>query len=89
MILAVYGIDKKIERAVKEISEPEFDINAANRKDWFDLGRTFLLILGILFIGTVIQGSYRCLSEGGVFSIDCVSDGIHQQLGDDLNIENR
>tara|TARA_R100001143_G_C3346165_1_gene126903 strand:+ start:1186 stop:1458 length:273 start_codon:yes stop_codon:yes gene_type:complete len=85
LIFAIYGIEQKIERAIREIKEPNFDKVAANRKDWFELARLFAGIMILLVLGTTIQGAYRCISEGNDFSGQCVWAGMVQQINVDLS----
>ena len=85
LAFAVAAIAQRVDRAVKQIKEPDFDVAAANRKEWLELGHLFLVVLLILVLGTAAQGAFRCVSSGSSISVACVWDGIWQQIDEDLN----
>jgi hypothetical protein len=85
LAFAVAAISQRIDRAVKQIKEPDFDVAAANRKDWLEVGQLFFAVLMLFVVGTAVQGAIRCASSGSEFSVACVWDGIWEQIDEDLN----
>lgn len=85
LAFAVAAVAQRIDRAVKQIKEPDFDVAAANRKDWLELAQLFFAVLMIFVVGTAAQGFFRCVSSESDLSVGCVWDGVWQQLDEDLN----
>ena len=85
LAFAVAAISQRIDRAVKQIKDPDFNVAAANRKDWFEVGQMFFAVIAIIVLGTAVQGAVRCLSSGNELSASCVWDGIWRQVDEDLN----
>ena len=44
-----------------------------------------IAIAAILAIGTVAQGTYRCVKSGETITLSCILDGVQQQISDDLD----
>lgn len=85
--LAVYAIDSRIESAIKEIKEPGYNKRSERLKDWFEYSRFIAAIIGIFVLGTLAQGTMRCVTSGNEFSVSCVWAGVTNQLNEDIGLE--
>ena len=85
IVFAVFALGQRINRAVKQVQDPDFDVAAENRKEWKEVGEIFLIVLAILVLGTAGQGVVRCLADDGPLSTSCVWQGILEQIIDDFN----
>ena len=85
LALAVFAVNQRINRAVKQIQESDYDIAAHDRREWWEVAQLFLAVIVVLLLGTAVQGFGRCLSDEDTVSISCIWRGIQQQVVEDLD----
>ena len=83
--LAVYAIDRRIDRARRQIQEPDFDVRAENRQEWFQVGEIALVVVMIFVVATLAQGFFRCVESDDKVTLGCIWEGTKEQIADDLD----
>ena len=83
--LAVYAITERMDRVRRQIQDPDFDLKAENRKEWFEVASLSLAVVFLLVIGTLGQGLFRCIGSGDELTLGCIWEGTKEQITDDFD----
>jgi hypothetical protein len=85
LALAVAALVERIDIAVRQIKDPDFDIAAHNRKGRNKAVGFFLMVFAAIVLITVGQGFVRCLLNDSPMSASCVWQGTQEQVTEDLD----